>query len=72
MIKDGLRIEHDTAKFNAFVKEEGWNFDEEKANSTLKKMTNRMTEIESILEPKLFNECEVDISVYFNILLTVT
>ena len=53
MIKDGLRIEHDTAKFNAFVKEEGWNFNVEKANSTLMKMMDRMMDIESVIEPKL-------------------
>ena len=53
LIKEGLQIEHDTAVFNAIVREKGWLFDEFKAAETLKLMTTRMEEIEKIIEPKL-------------------
>ncbi len=52
-IKEGLLIEHDTAKFNARVKTRGWNFDVVKAKKNLKAMNVRMLEIENILHPQL-------------------
>lgn len=52
-IKEGLLIEHDTAKFNARVKTRGWNFDVVKAKKNLKDMNVRMLEIENILHPQL-------------------
>jgi DNA polymerase-1 len=52
-IKEGLLIEHDTAKFNARVKTRGWNFDKTKAKANLKLMETRMSEIEKELHPKL-------------------
>ena len=53
LIREGLRIEHDTAKFNAFVKNRGWRFDERKAKETKAKFKKRMSEIEMVIEPKL-------------------
>ena len=52
-IREGLKIEHDTAIFNATVKSQGWNFDREKANKNLKDMQSRMDKIERTLEPQL-------------------
>lgn len=52
-IGNGLLIEHDTAKFNAFVKERGWNFDVKKAKDNLKDMQKRMKKIEDIIHPQL-------------------
>lgn len=53
MIRHGLEIEHDTAKFNAHVKSRGWQFDRKKANANLERMRSRMSRIEEILEPQL-------------------
>ena len=53
MIKEGLRVEHDVAVFNAIVRKQGWNFDEEKADATLKIMSDRMEAIEQEIEPQL-------------------
>ena len=53
MIREGLKVEHDTAHFNAFVRERGWKFDTKKAHATRKKMQARMEEIEAIIEPQL-------------------
>ena len=52
-ISDGLRIEHDTAKFNAIVKSRGWNFDLKKAKDNLKDMQKRMKVIEDEIHPQL-------------------
>ena len=52
-IRQGLKIEHDTAIFNATVKSQGWNFDRDKANKNLKAMQSRMDKIERTLEPLL-------------------
>ena len=52
-IKEGLLVEHDTAKFNARVKTRGWNFDTLKAKDNLKRMETRMSEIEKEIHPKL-------------------
>ena len=53
LIKNGLRIEHDTAKFNAFLREKGWSFDMELALKTQKRMQDRMKQIERAVEPLL-------------------
>ena len=53
LIKEGLKIEHDAAIFNAQVREQGWNFDKEKAEENLKKMRSKMATIEARIEPKL-------------------
>ena len=52
-IREGLLIEHNTAKFNAAVKNRGWNFDKTKAKKNLKEMSSRMKEIESVIHPQL-------------------
>ena len=41
-IKEGLQIEHDTAKFNAAVRTKGWNFDLVKALDSQKQMQDKM------------------------------
>jgi len=53
LIKEGLKVEHDTAVFNALVREKGWNFNMDKAKETLATMYERMFQIERIIEPKL-------------------
>ena len=53
LIKEGLKVEHDTAVFNAKVRELGWKLDVEKANDTRMRMLDRMMEIEGIIEPLL-------------------
>ena len=52
-IKEGLKIEHDTAVFNVQCRTVGWKFDLEGALETQKRMLERMSTIESILHPKL-------------------
>lgn len=52
-IKEGMQVEHDTAIFNAIVREEGWNFDVDKAKHNLSRMEERMAEIETIIHPQL-------------------
>jgi len=52
-IKEGLQIEHDTAKFNAAVKTKGWNFDLVKAIETQKQMQERMKAVEDEVHPLL-------------------
>ena len=53
MIKMGLKIEHDTAVFNARVRARGWNFDTDKALANLDRMKIRMRQIENFIEPQL-------------------
>ena len=53
LIKEGLKIEHDTAVFNARVRSRGWLFDTERALETQKRMLERMSEIELSIEPRL-------------------
>ena len=53
LIAEGLRVEHDVAVFNARVREQGWNFDEEKAKENLGRMEARMSEIEAVIHPQL-------------------
>ena len=54
-IKEGLKVEHDTAVFNARVKARGFKFDTDKAAQTLIRMQTRMEEIEAFIEPQLGN-----------------
>ena len=51
--RDGLRIEHDVATFNAQVKTKGWLFDLDKAAIHLKTLNKMMKEIEDDIEPRL-------------------
>ena len=52
-IRRGMEIEHDVAKFNAYVKTRGWHFDMEKAKDNRARMQKRMEEIEAIVHPQL-------------------
>ena len=52
-IKEGLKVEHDCAVFNARVRERGFYFETDKAEDTLRTMENRMREIAAIIEPKM-------------------
>jgi len=53
LIAKGMKIELDTATFNARCRSKGWNFDEEKAKDSVERMTKRMEEIENAIEPEL-------------------
>ena len=53
LISEGLRIEMETAKFEAATRNHGWLFDTTTANLTLRRIINRMEEIESVIEPRL-------------------
>ena len=55
LIKEGLKIEHDTAVFNATVRGRGWKLDVEQARKTHVIMLERMKEIEGIIEPQMGN-----------------
>ena len=52
-ISEGLRAEMEAAKFDAYCRYYGWKFDSDKADDTLNRITSRMQEIESIIEPHL-------------------
>ena len=51
LIKEGLRVEHDTAKFNVKVRERGFNLLTDKAEHTRARMNFRMKEIADFIEP---------------------
>jgi len=53
LIKQGLKIEHDAAVFNARTKDKGWKFDTELAKSNLRMMEEKMNTICSTIEPEL-------------------
>lgn len=53
LIREGLRSEMEAAKFDAYCRYYGWQFDIEKANKTLNLLLNRMKYIENIIEPNL-------------------
>ena len=55
LIKQGLKVEHDTAVFNARVRDVGWRFDEKRARETLGRMLERMNAIEVTMLPLLGN-----------------
>ena len=49
----GMRVEHEIAKIQVGITEQGWNFDVEKANETYARMASRMQEIEDTILPHL-------------------
>ena len=53
LIKEGLRIEHDTAKFNVAVREKGFYLLTDKAEETRSRMLARMKTIEDKVHPLL-------------------
>ena len=53
LIKEGLRIEHDTAKFNVAVREKGFYLLTDKAEETRSRMLSRMKVIEDTVHPLL-------------------
>jgi len=53
LISKGLSVEHEVAKFNTIVREEGWNFDNKKAKANLKKLKDISNAIEKEIEPQL-------------------
>ena len=53
LIRKGLEIEHDVAKFNAFTRDRGWRFDVDGANELLKELSEKMKGIEDEIEPNL-------------------
>jgi len=53
LIAEGMRVEHEIAKIQARITEDGWNFDVKKAKETHKLMRNRMDVIEAELEPQI-------------------
>ena len=53
LIKEGLTIEHDVAKFNVTARTSGWNFDLEQARETQRRMQECMKNIEECMHPKL-------------------
>lgn len=52
-IREGMRAEMEAAKFDAYCRYYGWDFDTDTAKVTLSKILNRMHTIESIIEPNL-------------------
>lgn len=53
LIQKGLQCELEVAKMNQIIKRDGWNFDMDKALFTQAMFTERMFQIESLIEPKL-------------------
>ena len=53
LIQRGLQVEHSVAKANTIMRTQGWNFDVKRAEFVRAKFTERMMQIESVLEPKL-------------------
>ena len=53
LFREGLRVEHDVARFNAMVKTKGWLFDMDKAKEVLSVLQRKMADIEYIIEPCL-------------------
>ena len=53
LFREGLRIEHDVARFNAMVKTKGWLFDMDRAQEVLQQLTRKMTDIEYCIVPCL-------------------
>ena len=52
-IKEGLKVEHDCAIFNARARSVGWQFDVAQAIKTEEAMSSRILEIEGAIEPLL-------------------
>ena len=53
LIREGLKNEMATAKFDAYCRYYGWSFDKDKALNLLDKIKSRMNIIEKVIEPKL-------------------
>ena len=53
LLANGLRAEHDAAVFEAKVRENGWLFDIDKANTLVQEMTDELEAIESRIHPQL-------------------
>ena len=53
LMREGLRIEMEAAKFEAITRERGWKFDTDKAMNTLHDIMERMKQIETVIEPSL-------------------
>ena len=53
LISEGLKVEMECAKFEAYTRNRGWNFDHNKAATVHKELTDRMKYIEGKLEPNL-------------------
>ena len=53
LIREGLRGEMEAAKFDAYCRYYGWQFDIEKGKETLSQIINRMKTIEAAVEPNL-------------------
>ena len=53
LFKEGLRIEHDISKFNAFTRDRGWRFDVESACGLVSSLEKLMKDIEDEIEPNL-------------------
>ena len=53
LIRKGLANEMEAAKFEAWCRHYGWQFDLDMAYATHQKLINRMTTIEKVIEPKL-------------------
>ena len=52
-IVEGMKVEHDLAKFEAFVRTRGWNFDMNRAQEVVQQITDEMKAIEEYVEPQL-------------------
>jgi len=55
LIREGLKAEMEAAKFDAYCRYYGWQFDVKKGEDTLNKLINRMKYIEKKIEPNLPN-----------------
>lgn len=53
LIRTGLSAEMEAAKFDAYCRHYGWQFDTQKAHDTRDQIIYRMNEIEKVIEPKL-------------------
>jgi len=53
LISKGLMVEHEIGKFNTIVREQGWNFDVNKAETNLKHLKSIAKSIQDEIEPQL-------------------
>ena len=53
LIKEGLRVEHEVAKLNVIMREQGWNIDMDLFKSNMKRMKDRLAEIDAYMHPRL-------------------
>ena len=52
-IREGMKAEMEAAKFDAYCRHYGWQFDTAKADETLGNIISRMNTIEAVIEPNL-------------------